>query len=101
MEKCCCNNKSYRHRDREKGELDDLNKRLNRISGQLNGIKKMLDDNRYCGDILIQISAAKKGLEKVAEIILKTHMKTCVHDELIKGDEEIIDETIELMERLK
>ncbi len=97
---CACKNKP-KEKKRNERELTALKTRLNRIIGQLNGIKKMLDENRYCGDVLIQISAAKKGLEKVAEIILKTHMRTCVHDELLKGDGQIIDETIELMERLK
>ena len=78
-----------------------LENRINRIIGQLGGIKKMIDDNRYCGDIIIQLSAAEKALENLGYIILKDHIDTCVSEKIKNGDEYIVDETIELIKKLK
>lgn len=61
----------------------------------------MIDDNRYCGDILIQLSAAESALQNLGYIILKDHMESCVAEKIKSGDEEIIGETIELIRKLK
>lgn len=95
---CCC---KYKSTPRSEEELKQLNNRLNRIIGQLNGIKNMLDDNRYCGDILTQIAAAENALRSFGYIVLKRHMETCVTEEILKGNTAIIDETAELMKKLK
>lgn len=71
------------------------------MSGQLNGISKMLDDNRYCGDILTQISAVECALQSFGYIILKEHMETCVVEEIQNGNTEIVSETFELIKKLK
>lgn len=94
----CCRHKSSK---RSEEELNNLKSRLNRIIGQLNGISKMLDDNRYCGDILTQVAATESALQSVGYIILKTHMETCVKDDILKGKEEVIDETFDLIRKLK
>ena len=78
-----------------------LKNRLNRMVGQLNGIGKMLDDNRYCGDILTQISAVESALQSFGYLILKEHMETCVVEEVQKGNTEIVTEAFELMKKLK
>lgn len=78
-----------------------LQNRLNRIIGQLNGIKKMLDEGRYCGDILIQVAASEKALETFGQILLKDHMETCVVEEIKKGNLQVVDEAIDLIHRLK
>lgn len=78
-----------------------LQNRLNRVIGQLNGIKKMLDDGRYCGDILIQVAASEKALENFGQILLKDHMETCVVEEIRKGNLQVVDEAIDLIQRLK
>ena len=100
MEKCSCEKKNKRI-PRDPKEKKDLENRINRIQGQLNGVKKMIEEDRYCGDILIQVAAIEKALEKAALILLKTHMKTCVKEDLLEGNSAIIDETISLVERLK
>lgn len=100
MEKCSCEKKSKRI-PRDPKEKKDLENRISRIQGQLNGVKKMIEEDHYCGDILIQVAAIEKALEKVALILLKTHMKTCVKDDILEGNSAIIDETISLVERLK
>jgi len=59
-------------------ERHDLKQRLKKISGQINGIDKMLDDGRYCIDVLQQILAARAALNKVALMIVESHAKSCV-----------------------
>ena len=90
-----------RHTPRGEEELRQLKNRLNRMVGQLNGIGRMLDENRYCGDILIQISAVEKALQGFGYIVLKSHMENCVAEEVRNGNPDIMDETLELMKKLK
>ena len=90
-----------RHRPRDPEELRLLKNRLNRMVGQLNGIGRMLDENRYCGDILIQISAVEKALQSFGYSVLQSHMESCVVEEVRKGNPDIMAETLELMKKLK
>lgn len=74
-------------------DKDALIKRLKRIEGQVKGVQKMVEDERYCVDILIQISAIRSAINKVGTIILENHMKGCVTDSIKEGDsEELINE---------
>lgn len=77
----------------------DVQRRLNRAIGQLNGVKSMIDDNRYCGDVLTQLAAAEKAVRRVSEIVLQEHMRTCVVDEIRAGNDDVVDEVIELVGR--
>ncbi len=61
----------------------------------------MIDDNRYCGDILTQISAVESALENLGYIILQEHMETCVSEKIRRNDDEIIAETMRLIKNLK
>jgi len=70
-------------------DKEALIKRLHRIEGQVRGIEKMLVDDRYCIDILTQISAVTTALEAVAERILEDHVNHCVAGALASGDEEV------------
>jgi len=77
---------------------DELVKRLNKVEGQIKGIKKMIEDDKYCVDILIQIAAVRSALNKVGSIILKEHVKGCVKDSVNKDNsEEILDELVSTM----
>ena len=91
----------HRHKPRNEEELRQLKNRLNRMVGQLNGISRMLDENRYCGDILIQISAVEKALQSFGYIVLQSHMENCVTEEVRQGNPDIMAETLELMKKLK
>lgn len=95
----CCERYKETPRGEESQKL--LQNRLNRIIGQLNGIKKMIDDNRYCGDILTQVAAAESALQSFGYIILQDHMETCVTQQILKGNEETIPEVIDLIKKLK
>ena len=90
-----------RHTPRGEEELRQLKNRLNRMVGQLNGIGRMLDENRYCGDILIQISAVEKALQSFGYTVLESHMESCVAEEVRNGNPDILAETVELMKKLK
>ena len=90
-----------RHTPRSEEELRQLKNRLNRMVGQLNGIGRMLDENRYCGDILIQISAVEKALQGFGYTVLQSHMESCVAEEVRNGNPDIMAETLELMKKLK
>jgi len=69
--------------------------------GQLNGIGRMLDENRYCGDILIQLAAVEKALQALGYIILQEHMQSCMVGDIEAGGPETVDEVVELIKKLK
>ena len=95
----CCAHKKHTPRDEETQKA--LQNRLNRIMGQLNGIKNMVDENRYCGDILIQGAAVQSALQSVGYMILQNHMETCVVEEIQQGNLQIVDEAVDLIKKLK
>lgn len=78
----------------------DLQKRLNRAIGQLNGIKAMIDDNRYCGDVLVQLSATRSAIQSIERIVLQNHLETCVVEEIRAGNDEIVQEAMDLIKRV-
>lgn len=90
---CCHHKKTPRSQELQ----EDVQRRLNRAIGQLNGVKAMIDDNRYCGDVLTQLSAAESAIRRVRELLLKEHMETCVVEEVQAGNTEVIDEVLKLM----
>ena len=94
----CCRHKS---RPRQEQQLRLLQNRLKRMAGQLNGISKMLEDNRYCGDILIQVAAVESALQSFGYLVLHDHLETCVAEEIKKGNLQILDEVMELIQKLK
>ncbi len=95
---CQCRTKQNQ---RDANLQKSLQNRLNRIVGQLNGISKMLDENRYCADVLIQVSASINALKSLAYTVLDDHMKTCVKQSILSGSEEKIDEVLDLVKKLK
>jgi len=97
-EACCCHQKST---PREEKELRQLKNRINRMVGQLNGIGRMLDENRYCGEILTQVAAVESALQAFGYAVLQEHMKTCVVEEIQKGNTAVVEEAVELVKKLK
>ncbi len=95
---CPCRKKET---PRDEKELKQLKNRLNRMVGQLNGIGRMLDENRYCGDILTQIAAVESALQAFGYRILEEHMHTCVAEQVEKGNRAVLDEAMELVQKLK
>ena len=76
-----------------------LTNRLNRIEGQIRGIKKMIDEDRYCNDVLIQLSAVEASLKSLSNNILETHLYTCISEDIEKGNIEVVDELVSLFKR--
>lgn len=95
---CGCCHAQENHRPREMDE--ELVKRLNRIEGQIRGIKGMLEKGAYCDDILTQISASQAALSSVGKLLLESHVKTCVAPRLRDGDEEILAEFLKTVGRM-
>ena len=93
---CCCHHKAT---PRSQQMQDDLQKRLNRVIGQLNGVKTMIDDNRYCGDVLMQLSAAESAVHSISAILLQNHLETCVVEQIEQGNTQIIDEAMQLIRK--
>lgn len=86
---------------REEDEKKELIRRLNIISGQVDGIKKMVNEDRYCKDILIQIAAIKSAINSFGNEVLERHLKTCVERDIKNGNEEIMDEVMDLIKKLR
>lgn len=95
MEHNCCGKKTKRS-DEEKKRIIS---RLNRISGQVNGIAKMIENDAYCNDVLVQLSAVKSSVKSLSTYILENHLCSCVARDLEKGDLDTIDEIISLFKR--
>lgn len=93
---CCCHHKAT---SRSEEFQRDLQKRLNRAIGQLNGVKAMIDDNRYCGDVLTQLAAAESAVHSISAILLQNHLETCVVEQIEAGNIAIIDEAMQLIKK--
>jgi CsoR family transcriptional regulator, copper-sensing transcriptional repressor len=79
---------------------DNLLKRMNRIEGQVRGIKGMIDRDVYCDDVLNQMSAVQSALHSVSRLLLESHMKTCVISRLKDEDEDVIEEFMKTVSKL-
>lgn len=85
------------HSDKMK---NNLTTRLNRIEGQIRGIKGMVEKDVYCDDILNQIAAVQSALNSVGRLLLEGHMKSCVIERIQEGDHDVIDELLKTMNKL-
>ena len=94
---CCCRHK---HTKRTEEETKSLVTRLNRIEGQIRGIRKMVEENVYCNDILVQASAANAALHSFSRELLDQHMRSCVADEIRAGNNDVITELMKTLEKL-
>ena len=93
---CCCERTKHRTED----EVRQLMHRLNRIEGQVRGIKGMVENNAYCPDILVQVSAVTAALNAFNRELLASHIKTCVADGVREGDDGKIDELVATLQKL-
>ena len=80
---------------------EDVLKRLKRIEGQVRGLQRMVEDDRYCGDILNQIASVQRALRSAGKVVTRNHLETCVTDALRSGDQEAAEHTYnEIMDLL-
>lgn len=94
---CCC---SHKTKAREQKEYKDLINRLNRIEGQVRGVKNMVERDAYCTDILTQVSAITAALNSFNKVLLSNHIKTCVADNIKEGNDEVVDELVTTLQKL-
>lgn len=93
---CCGNKKKVRATD----EYKKLINRLNRIEGQIRGIKGMIENDAYCTDILIQSSAVTAAMNAFNKELLGNHIRTCVADNIRQGNDDVIDELVATIQKL-
>lgn len=95
---CRCGTR-FKHTPRSEKMQRDVKNRLNRAAGQINAVKAMVVENRYCGDVLTQLAAAQSALSAVSRIILEEHLRTCVVERVQQGDTEVISELMDLIKK--
>ena len=95
-----CPHCSGKHKDRDEKEKKDLMNRLKRIEGQVRGVEGMLENDAYCTDILVQVSAITSALNSFNKVLLANHMKSCVAENIRSGNDEIIDELVVTLQKL-
>ena len=101
-EKCDNSNSSNKKlTKRAQQEKKNLIRRLNIIEGQVKGIKQMIEDDRYCDDVLIQIAAISKAIKSLGNNVLENHLRTCVVRDIKNGNTEIIDDVMCLIKKLQ
>ena len=93
----CCSRKT---KERSEEEYKSLINRLNRIEGQIRGIKGMVEKDAYCTDILVQVSAVNAALNAFNKELLSNHIKTCVADDIRNGKDETVDELVATLQKL-
>lgn len=96
-ETCCTSERKSHHSEKTKHNLIS---RLNRIEGQIRGVKGLIEKDTYCDDVLNQISAIQSALNSVGKILLEGHMRSCVIERLQEGDTEVINELLTTMKKL-
>lgn len=99
-EENCCSVTSERKSHHSEAVKRNLVSRLNRIEGQIRGIKGLIEKDTYCDDVITQISATQSALNSVAKILLEGHMKNCVVDRIKEGDMEVLDEVLVTIQKL-
>ena len=92
----CCHKKKVR----DEKEYKDLMNRLSRIEGQVRGVKAMVDDDRYCVDILTQVSAIQSALNAFSKNLLANHIKSCVVNDIKNWNEQVVDELCETIKKM-
>ena len=93
---CCCCKKT----ERSEEERRALMNRLSRIEGQVRGVKRMVEEDAYCPDILIQVSAINAALNSFNKVLLANHIRTCVARDIRAGKDETIDELVATLQKL-
>ena len=96
MDNNCCKRTKIRSQE----EYKKLINRLNRLEGQVRGIKNMVENNAYCPDILVQTAAVQSALSAFSRELLSSHIRTCVSENIRAGKYETVDELTETLQKL-
>ena len=92
---CCA-----RKKERSPEEFRLLMNRLKKIEGQVRGLERMLEEDAYCPDIIIQVSAVNQALNSFSKVLLAEHIRTCVADDIRAGKDETIDELVNVLKKV-
>ncbi len=95
-----CEHCETRTKQRDEKEFKDLMNRLKRIEGQVRGVQKMLENDAYCPDILVQVSAINSALNSFNKELLASHIRSCVAVDIREGKDETIDELVDVLRKL-
>ncbi|OMP68384.1 metal-sensitive transcriptional regulator [Domibacillus epiphyticus] len=95
-----CANESGRKSHHSEKTKKNLVTRLNRVEGQIRGIKGLIERDVYCDDVITQIAATQAALNSVAKILLEGHMKSCVLERIQEGDADVVDELLVTIQKL-
>ena len=90
----------HKTKERSEKEYKDLLNRLSRIEGQVRGIRKMVEQDAYCKDVLIQVSAVNAALNSFNKVLLANHIRTCVAENIRNGNDEVVDELVTVLQKL-
>ena len=93
---CCCQKKTMRSDEEQKKLIN----RLNRIEGQIRGIKSMVENNAYCTDVLVQSAAVNAAVNAFNKVLISNHIKGCVVRDIKQEKYEVIDELVEILQKL-
>ena len=99
----CCNHQCeacHKHKERTPEEMKALINRLNRIEGQVRGIRAMVENGAYCPDILVQSAAVSAAMNAFNRELLANHIRTCVTEDIRGGQDEAVDELLDTMKKL-
>ena len=91
---------THRTKERSEKELKNLVHRLNRIEGQVRGIRGMIEQNAYCTDILVQTAAVSAAINAFNKVLLANHIKSCVIHDIRDGKDEVVDELVATIQKL-
>ena len=96
----CPNCQKNKKQPRDEELVKKIKTRLNKISGQVNGVSKMIEENRYCVDVLTQISAIESALREIGFIVLEDHLKSCVANDIKTDDFSSLEEAVAMCKKL-
>ena len=96
VEASCCHTK---HTPRSEELKRSVARRVNRAIGQLNGIRQMVEEDRYCGDVLTQLAAVESAVKAISRMVMQDHLETCVVERIQDGDTQVTDEVMSLFKK--
>ena len=94
-----CHCEGERKTVRSEAEKRELTTRINRIAGQMSGVKRMVEEDKYCEDVLVQLAAIDKAVRSLTALILARHMHSCIARDVQRGDTDALDGVAELFKR--
>lgn len=98
-ERTACTCAAHKHTPRSDKLKHDVGCRINRTVGQLNGIKQMVEEDRYCGDVLTQLAAVESAVKAISRMVMQDHLETCVVERIQDGDTQVTDEVMSLFKK--